>query len=108
MFGIFSKKGADPMLEYIRKQDETIARETSEYADAVMLDVEPSVPGNKVIFDDPSLESMIEPKGEGMTFIMKTGSIGLEGNRKIFKNDNGQVHRIEIFETSLPCRIYHE
>jgi hypothetical protein len=105
MLGLFKREQEpDPMLHIIREQEALIAMEQFEYASVVALDVKPSVEGNKVIFDAPELESKIEGKCDGMTFVMHTGSIGLEGNRKVFRNDYGQAHRIEIFQP-MRCRL---
>lgn len=97
MFGLFKKKEPDPILEYIRNQDAQIAAHEAEMEFTPALDVEPSVEGNKVIFDAPELETFIESKGDGYNIKMLTGSVGLHGNRKIFKNDRGQTTRVELF-----------
>ncbi len=108
MFGLFRKTKSDPMLEYIRKQDLKLALEEAEYhAARPVSGAIPSIEGNKVIFDAPELESIIESKCGGIFFVMHTGSIALEGNKKVFKNDKGEVHRIEIFQP-MCCVISYE
>lgn len=64
----------------------------------------PSVEGNKVIFDAPELESKITKAGDGITLIMHTGSVELDmpNCQKIFKNDQGQTTRIEVFQSMRP------
>lgn len=77
------------------------------YNMAVHIDrCEPSVAGNKVIFDSPDLESTITSNCEGITFSFQTGSIELLDGRKIFKNASGVTHRIEICHP-LGCRLMY-
>lgn len=108
MFGLFKKKYPDPILEYIRNQDIQIAEHEAEMRCTPALNVKPSVEGNKVIFDAPELETFIEcDMGNGNTLKINTGSVGLHGNRKIFKNTRGQTTRIELFNP-IVCRLTYE
>jgi len=64
--------------------------------------VKPSVEGNIVTFYDPDMESVHKQTGEinGVTFNMEfvTGSVELNYGVKTFKNDKGQVYKIEKYD----------
>lgn len=107
MFGLFKRKPdlADDMGSVWNKETDRLE---AIYAEAKHIEgCNPSVDGNKVIFDAPELESKIEQKGDGITLVMHTGSVKLDmhSSRKVFKNNQGQVHRIEVFNT-MRCRMY--
>lgn len=106
MLGLFKIK-PDPIYAEVSAWNAETDRVEALYAEAKSIDgITPSIEGNKVVFDDPELESKIESKCEGINFVMHTGSIELDipNSRKIFKNDSGKIHRIEVFRP-MRCRM---